>query len=331
MKGGRTGAGQRAAGSHTAALAGSTTAVEAVFRQAGVIEADSLEELSDVAVLLSRQPLPRGPRVAVLTNGGGLGILCADACEAAGLELPPPSEETRAALAALVPREASLANPIDLLGSATGATYEAAIPHLLADPVFDALIVIFTPPVVAGAEEVGEAVASALASCPRDDKPVLAAFVCRRGDAAVASSTPAWPRSTTPESAARALGHAAARAEWLRRPAGVYPELDGIDRAAAEQLVASVLESSNDAWLTPPQVRTLLEAYGIPLVPERVADSVDGAIEAARELGLPGRRQDGRRRGAQDRVRRDRARSRDRGRGPRSRSSGSAPRCSSSR
>jgi acetate---CoA ligase (ADP-forming) len=286
MKGGRTGAGQRAAGSHTAALAGSTTAVEAVFRQAGVIEADTLQELSDVAVLLSRQPLPLGPRVAVLTNGGGLGILCADACEAAGLELPPPSEETRAALAALVPREASLANPIDLLGSATGATYEAAIPHLLEDPVYDALIVIFTPPVVAGAEEVGNAVASAVSSCPRDDKPVLAAFVAAEGT----------PRSLVdggvatfdfPESAARALGHAAARAEWLRRPAGVFPELDGIDRITAEQLVASVLESSNDAWLTPPQVRTLLEAYGISLVPERVADSGDAAIEAAQELGFP--------------------------------------------
>ena len=88
MKGGRTTAGQRAAGSHTAALAGSTTAVDALFQQAGVIRADSLEELADVAVLLSRQPLPRGRRVAVLTNAGGLGILCADACAGAGLELP---------------------------------------------------------------------------------------------------------------------------------------------------------------------------------------------------------------------------------------------------
>ena len=107
------------------------------------------------------------PRVAVPTNGGGLGILCADACEAAGLELPLPSEETREELAALLPREASLANPVDLLGSATGATYEAAIPHLLADPAFDSLIVIFTPPVVAGAEEVGAAVVAAIASCPQ--------------------------------------------------------------------------------------------------------------------------------------------------------------------
>ncbi len=286
MKGGRTGAGQRAAGSHTAALAGSTTAVETVFRQAGVVQADSLEELSDVAVLLSRQPLPRGPRVAVLTNGGGLGILAADACEAVGLELPPPSEETRAALSQLLPREASLANPIDMLGSATGKTYGATLPHLLADPVYDAVMVIFTPPVVAGAQEVADSVVKALEDVPLYDKPVLAAFVCAEGtpqclvDASVATFD-------YPESAARALGHAVKRAEWLRRPAGGPVKLDGIDRRAAETLVDSILEASNDAWLTTSQVRELLTAYGIPLVPECVADTVDAAVAAAVELGLP--------------------------------------------
>jgi acetyl coenzyme A synthetase (ADP forming)-like protein len=288
MKGGRTGAGQRAAGSHTAALAGSMTAVEAVFRQAGVIQADSLEDLADVAVLLSRQPLPRGSRVAVLTNGGGLGILCADACEAAGLELPPPSEETRAVLTPLLPREASLANPIDMLGSATGATYESVIPHLLADPAFDALIVLFTPPVVAAAEEVGEAVVRALGRHPENDKPVLASFVCAEGAPhCLVESDPPIATFAYPESAARALGRAVARAEWLRRPAGEAPELDGIDRDEAEALVAEVMRSSNDAWLTAPQVRRLFDAYGIPLVPERVAGDADEAVEAARELGFP--------------------------------------------
>ena len=103
MKSGRSRAGQKAAGSHTAALAGSDTAVDAVFRQAGVIRADTLGGLLDVAALLSCQPVPRGRRVAVLTNAGGLGILCADACEVAGLELPQLGEETRAALAAALP------------------------------------------------------------------------------------------------------------------------------------------------------------------------------------------------------------------------------------
>jgi acetyl coenzyme A synthetase (ADP forming)-like protein len=288
MKGGRTAAGQRAAGSHTAALAGSTAAVDALFRQAGVIRADSLEELTDVAVLLSRQPLPKGPRVAVLTNGGGLGILCADACEAAGLELPEASEETRAELGPLLPGEASLANPIDLLGSATGATYEAVIPHLLADPGFDALIVLFTPPVVAGAEEVGEAVVRAMATSPETGKPVLASFVCAEGvPRSLVASDPPIATFPYPESAARALGRAVSRADWLRRPAVEPPELAGIDGETGRAVVAAALAAEADAWLAPEQVRQLFEAYGIPFVPERVVADAERAVTAAGELGYP--------------------------------------------
>jgi acetyl coenzyme A synthetase (ADP forming)-like protein len=288
MKGGRTTAGQRAAGSHTAALAGSTTAVDALFQQAGVTRADSLEELSDVAVLLSRQPLPRGRRVAVLTNAGGLGILCADACAGAGLELPQLAEETREKLASVLPREASLANPIDMLGSALGSTYEEVIPHLLADPGIDALIVLFVPPVVAGAEEVAEAVVRGVRAAPALEKPVLAAFISAGGvPASLVGSDPPIATFDFPESAARALGHAADRAEWLRRPAGEVPELDGVDHSAAEALVRSVLASSNDAWLTAAQIRELFGAYRIPLVPERVVDTAAEAAEAAQELGFP--------------------------------------------
>src|SRR5439155_11586570 len=186
-------AGARAAGSHTAALAGSETAVDALFGQAGVIRAETLEELLDVASLLSSAPLPRGRRTAVLTNAGGLGILCADACEQAGLELPPPSPETQLALSAVLPREASLANPIDMLGSATAATYEAALPPLLADPGFDALIVLFVPPVVATAEEVAAALRRATSGAA---KPVLQVILSADGT----------PRGSFayPESAARA-------------------------------------------------------------------------------------------------------------------------------
>src|SRR5207247_3430472 len=142
LKAGKTGAGARAASSHTAALAGSDAAVDALFRQAGVLRARTLEELLDAAALLSRQPLPKGRRVAVVTNAGGLGILCADAREAAGLSVPRLSEETRAELSKALPREASLSNPVDLLGSATPETYEAALPPLPADRRADALIAL---------------------------------------------------------------------------------------------------------------------------------------------------------------------------------------------
>ena len=288
MKGGRTSAGQRAAGSHTAALAGSTAAVEALFGQAGVIQADSLEELADAAVLLSSQPLPEGRRVALLTNAGGLGILCADACSAAGLELPPLSAETRAKLAELLPREASLANPVDMLGSAVGATYEAVLPHVLADAGIDAVIVLFVPPVVAGAEEVAEAVVRGVRSAPDTGKPLLAAFISDEGiPASLLRPDSGVAAFEYPESAARALAHAVGRAEWLRRPVGEPPELERIDRHAAEALVATLLGPSTDAWLTSPQVRELLGAYGIPLVPDRAESSLEGALSAACELGYP--------------------------------------------
>ena len=163
MKSGTTKAGQKAAGSHTAALAGSEAAVDALFHQAGVMRAGTLGELLDIASLLSRQPAPRGRRVAVITNAGGLGILCADACEAAGLELPSLTKETREALGAILPSEASVANPIDMLGSATAASYEKALPLILEDPGVDALIVLFVPPVAVTADDVGAAIAAAAA------------------------------------------------------------------------------------------------------------------------------------------------------------------------
>jgi acetate---CoA ligase (ADP-forming) len=287
LKAGTSRAGARAASSHTAALAGSDAAVEALFRSAGVLRARDLEELVDVATLLSTQPLPSGRRVAVLTNAGGLGILCADACDVAGLELPELADETRQALAAVLPGEASLANPVDLLGSATGETYAKALPLILRDPGIDAVIAIFVPPVVAGADEVAAAIRDALTREP-SVKPVLAVVVSADGTpAALREAGSPVATFAYPESAARSLGVAAGRAEWLRRPAGTVPAIDGIDRAAARQLVDRVLAASDDVWLDPANTRALLTAYGVPLVPEQVVANADEAVEAARSLGRP--------------------------------------------
>jgi acetyl coenzyme A synthetase (ADP forming)-like protein len=282
LKAGVTKAGAQAASSHTAALSGSDAAVDALLREAGVLRARTLEELVDSAALLSSQPLPRGPRVAVITNAGGLGILCADACEAYGLELPPLADETRAALAGVVPGEASLANPVDLLGSATATTYEAAIGPVLADPNVDAVIALFVPPVVAGAEEVAAAIRSTVARLPRE-KPVVAVVVSADG-APAALREPGSPVVSLPypESAARALATALERTRWLARPLGREPVLDRVDTAAAGRIVAA-----GQGWLAPADTRALLDSYGIPLVPERVAASADEAVAAASELGLP--------------------------------------------
>jgi len=257
MKSGTTSAGRKAASSHTAALAGSDAAVDALFRQAGVIRSRTLDELVDVAALLSAQPVPRGRRVAILTNAGGLGILCADACDAAGLE-----------------------NPVDMLGSANDDSYRNALPLVLAEPGVDAVIVLFVP--VVGVDEV--AVGSAISHGARDaeGKTVLCAFLSARGAPASLRSAAPVPAFSYPEAAARALGRAAERGDWLHRPAGVVPELEA-DRDAARAIV----REAGDSWLDPAQTRALLTAYGIPVVPERLAAGPDEAAAAAAELGFP--------------------------------------------
>jgi acetate---CoA ligase (ADP-forming) len=281
LKSGTTGAGARAASSHTAALAGSDAAVDALFHQAGVLRARTLEELADAASLLATQPLPAGRRVGVLTNAGGLGILCADACEAAGLELPELSEETKGALAGHLPAGASLANPVDMLGSATGSSYANAIPPLLADKRVDALVVLFVPPVVASADEVAGAIHDTVRSI-ETSKPVLAVVISSEGTPSALLEQEAVATFPYPESAAAALGLAASRSEWLRQPAGTVPVLEGIDRAAARRIV-----ERGDGWLSPGQTRALLEAYGVPVVPERLADGANEAAAASEALGYP--------------------------------------------
>ena len=257
MRSGTTAAGARAASSHTAAMAGSDAVVDALFRKAGVLRASTLQELLDTAVVLTAAPLPAGNRVAVVTNAGGLGILCADACDGAGLALPALTPETRAALAEVTPREASLENPIDLLGSANATTYDRALPIILRDPNIDAVIALFVPPVV----EDPRAVEEVLERIGRtSDKPVVPVVMSSDGTAAGGFEYP--------ESAARALGLAAQRAAWLRRPAGRVPVLQ-VDEARAKEIVGSAVPG----WLDAEAGRELLEAYGIPLVAECSAAS----------------------------------------------------------
>jgi acetyl coenzyme A synthetase (ADP forming)-like protein len=284
LKGGSTQAGSRAAGSHTAALAGSEVAVDALFRQAGVIRARTLDELIDAATLLSAQPVPRGRRVALVTNAGGLGILGADACESAGLELPRPSDANRASLAEVMPAEGSSANPIDLLGGATAETFAAALPPVLADPAFDAVIVLFVPTVGTDEEEVGAAISRAAATAT--EKTVLCVFVSAKGAPASLRSYANVPAFSYPEAAARALGRAAERGEWLRQPVGSVPEID-CDRDEAAAVVRDALAGGAEGWLDAAQTHRLLEAYGVPLVPERHVSNPAEAVEAARELGYP--------------------------------------------
>ena len=222
MKSGTTSTGARAASSHTAALAGSDVAVDALCRQAGVLRARTFGEFVDLAALLSSQPRAAGPARRRGHQRGRARDPVRRRMRRGGLELPALGEDDRSALAQALPAESSRENPVDMLGSATAASYEAVLPLLLADPGIDAVIALFVPPVVAGAEEVAAAISRAAAHA--DGKPLLACVLAAEGTPASLAPVPGF---AYPETAVRALGRAVERAEWLRRPVGVSPALAG--------------------------------------------------------------------------------------------------------
>ena len=285
VKGGRTVAGARGTSSHTAALAVPDVAVDALFRQAGVIRVDTLEQLFDVATVVLHQPLPGGRRAAIVTNGGGPGILAADACSAAGLEVPELSDTTQQALRRFVSPDAGVSNPVDLVASATAEQYEQAVQTLLADDEVDACLVLFVAPLVTRADEVGRAVVRGTAETA---KPVVACFLGGNGALSLVPSeadTRRIPSFPFPEAAAAALGHAADLADWRRRPEGRLPSLDGVDLDAARRLVTERLsEHPAGVWLDPSFARELLTSVGVRVVATLVAHDEDTAVRAAGEL-----------------------------------------------
>jgi len=284
VKSGRTASGSRAASSHTAALMSSETAVDALFRQTGVIRVDTLEQLFDVAQVLSLQPLPRGRRVAIVSNAGGPGILAADACERNGLDVPELSASTQERLRAFLPPVAAVTNPIDLIASAGADEYRRALELVAADEGVDAILALFVPPLVTRPEDVAAAI-GAVAGAPSTDKPIIANFLAigARPDALATVPTFAYP-----ETAVQALARVTSYAEWRKRPVGEVPDLPGIDRAAAAGVVDLALASGSEGrWLTTVEAAELLGAYGIPFVRTIACTSAPEAVEAARELSYP--------------------------------------------
>ncbi len=279
VKSGRSVSGARAASSHTGALASSDVVVDALFAQAGVIRTNTLEELFDVATLLAHQPVPRGSRVAIVTNAGGPGILAADACEAQGLHLPPLSDVTVAELRSFLPAAASVGNPVDMIASASAESYGRALRAVLRDDRVDAVLVIFIPPLVTHAEDVARAVRAAALTVP--EKPVLGIFMS--AESATGLLAPI-PRFEFPESAAVALARAAQYGAWLRSPVEPPPEYADIDRTAARRLVDAGL-ARGGGWLTPEEAQGLAVAAGIAVPPSLLAQSADEAVAAARTIG----------------------------------------------
>ncbi|MGD0273418.1 MAG: GNAT family N-acetyltransferase [Gaiellaceae bacterium] len=282
MKSGRSSAGRRAASSHTAALASSETATAALFHQAGVIRAETFEELLDTASLLAGQPLPDGNRVAIVTNAGGLAVVCADACEAAGLALPELTEESQQQLRKILAPEATLRNPIDMLGTARADVFAEATRIALADRRIDAVIVMSIPTVAVTTDAIVQAIERVLAE-DAPAKPIVPVFA-GNPDRVFGSLSVAF---SYPETAAHALGHAARRGQWLRRPLGTFPELDGIDMPAGAAIVDKAIARGDDGWLHADEIEGLLGAYGIPFVKQRVVVSLDEALAIAKEFGYP--------------------------------------------
>ena len=287
VKGGRSPAGNRATSSHTGALlSASDVTVDALFEQAGVIRTDTLAELFDAALLLGSQPLPPGNRVAILTNAGGPAILCADACDSGGLAVPTLPESVRAQLAAFLPAAGAFGNPVDMLAAAGGDDYRKGIGILAACPEVDAIIVIFTPPLVTQASDVINAIHTAAGELPRPI-PILSVLMSKESAPhVIRSHDVAVPYFPFPEEAALALSLAARYAGWRRLPDEPVVMPEGIDRDRAAAVIAAALAGAH-GWMAPAAVMELLGCYGIPMVDTRVAGSPDDAARAARDLGSP--------------------------------------------
>ena len=280
VKAGHSGAGARAASSHTGARATSDVLVETMLREAGVIRSRTLEELFDVATVLANQPIPGGRRVAIVTNAGGPAILAADACEANGLDVPVLSDRSQHELRALLPAAASVGNPVDMLASATPEQYARVLEIVANDPGVDSVIAIFIPPLVT---EPGAVAAAIRGAAARMSKPILASFLGTQGLQPQLFPVPSF---AFPEAAAAALALVTRYGEWLRRPVQTPEPLDESTRTRTCAIVERA-RAEGRGWLSPQDCDALLEAAGIPVARTRVARTADEAVRAAQECGFP--------------------------------------------
>jgi acyl-CoA synthetase (NDP forming) len=280
VKAGRTKAGRRGAASHTAALGVGEAGTNALLRQAGIIRADSIEDMVDLATVLSSQQLFRGRKVAILTNGGGPGVLAADACENNGLVVPELDTRTKAALASLLPAEASVANPVDMIAAATAPQYGQAV-RVLAATDIDALIVMFNTPLLTRACDVADELVAARAEVD-NDVPIVSVFMNTDGPPPVLREA-GIPSFNFPENAVRALARSITWAERRNHAPGklLRPE---VNTTEAARLVTAAADRGED-WLSSADAESLLRCYGIDVPRCVLVNSAEEAAAAQRALG----------------------------------------------
>jgi acetyl coenzyme A synthetase (ADP forming)-like protein len=284
IKSGRTAAGAAAAQSHTGSLASSADVCDGVFEQSGIIRCRSIDDMFNTAQLLADQPLPRGNRIAIVTNAGGPGVMATDAAVSEGLELARFSEDTTTKLRDALPKAANFKNPVDVIGDAREDRYAAAVRAVFADEAVDQVLVILTPQSMTNITRIAETICEIRDENKETDKTLLCSFMGAHDvlPGVRILEQAHIPHYILPESAADAMARAADYATWLKRDVSdvvTYP----VDQAKAE----AILASAGEGYLTEPEALELVGAYGLPVTPFELTRTADEAVAAAERLGYP--------------------------------------------
>ncbi|MBE0425484.1 MAG: acetate--CoA ligase family protein [Nitrospirae bacterium] len=284
LKAGITSSGAKAASSHTGALAGREAAFDAAFKQSGVIRAHTLNELFNYALAFANQPLPLGPNVVIVTNSGGPGILAADACDKAGLQLIPLHKEIVDELRTFLSPVASFYNPIDILGDSGSDRYEKALKAVLKDERINALIVLLTPTAVVDVDVTAMAIVNISNII---DRPVLTSFMGKKTVESGIKKLMQYnvPNYSYPEEAVSALYAMYLYNVWIKRQEKTYLELEGL-KEKAEEIFSKVKEERRER-LTETEVHEVLHAYGFSLPKSLFARTSEEAVTAAKKIGYP--------------------------------------------
>lgn len=284
LKSGITQAGSRAVSSHTGSLAGSEQAYQAAFRQAGVVRAVTLQDLFDYALAFAYLPPISGDRIAIVTNGGGPGILATDALERSGLKLARFESQCIKALEKFLPDAASAANPVDVLGDAHADRFRYALQQVTSDPNVDGVLVILAPQATTKIEEVAQVVIEISNAV---ELPILACFM---GAASVETGTKMLeangvPNFPFPERAAHALNALNKYRLYKAAPLPIFETFE-VEVKTAREAIGQALNEGRIA-IGDAEARTIMEAYGFPIPPSELAKTAEQAVNVASEMGFP--------------------------------------------